>query len=67
MTKRECAIIMAYTGVATLCGENLKYFYEYVNEISNNKYGFDLGVAFHSEEIMSLSKKDFIELCSNAK
>ena len=33
MTKRECAVIMAFTGVCMLKGDDLKYFYEYVFEI----------------------------------
>ena len=33
MTNRECAIVMAYTGITMLSGDNLKYFYDYVSEI----------------------------------
>lgn len=65
MTKRECAIIMAYTGVCMLKGDNLKYFYEYVSEL--------MGKPMHTSEIgeqadiiKALAKDDFFELCATA-
>lgn len=67
MTIRECAIVMAYTGTTMLCGSKLHYFYDYVDEISNGKYGFDMGAGFYADKIKELSKKDFIELCKHAK
>lgn len=32
MTIRECAVVMAYTGVTMLAGDNLGEFYRYANE-----------------------------------
>ena len=65
MTKRECAIVMAYTGVCMLKGDNLKYFYEYVSEL--------MGKPMHTSEIgeqadiiKELAKDDFFELCATA-
>ena len=34
MTKHECTVVMAYTGIAMLQGEDLHYFYAYLSEIS---------------------------------
>ena len=34
MTKHECAVVMAYTGIAMLQSEDLHYFYAYLSEIS---------------------------------
>ena len=33
MTKREAAIVEAYTGICMLTGEDRKYAYEYASEI----------------------------------
>jgi hypothetical protein len=64
MTKHEAAVIMAYTGVCTLVGDDLEYFYKYVYGILGKpiwthefpKY-FDL--------IKEKSKPDFIKIVQN--
>ena len=33
MTKREAAVVMAFTGVALLVGDNFDYFHKYVEEL----------------------------------
>lgn len=66
MTKRELAIIMAYTDVVTLTGDDLKYFYEYVSEV--------VGRAVYTHEMPKIIdeyretviKNDFTEICKNA-
>ena len=63
MTKRECAIIMAYTGYCMLQDNDLNVFYEYLSE----KYGRPV----FTHELVSLdtqeiSKEDFIKLCESA-
>lgn len=65
MTKRECAIVTAYTDIAMLQGNDLKYLYEYLKEL------FGRPVYTHeffglADEIKRLSEKDFMDLCRNA-
>ena len=33
MTKREAAVVMAFTGVALLVGDDFAYFHKYVEEL----------------------------------
>ena len=33
MTKHECAVVMAYTGIAMLKGDDLFHFYDYLSGI----------------------------------
>ena len=67
MTKHECAIVMAYTGIAMLQGKDLDIFYRYAEE--------KLGHPVWTHEFVNLetigmleaaSKKDFMDLCKNA-
>lgn len=65
MTKRECAIVMAYTGVCMLTGENIGIFYKYVEEkIGRPVFTHELFAL--EQEIKSASEDDFIALCKNA-
>jgi hypothetical protein len=65
MTKRECAIIMAYTGVCMCAGDELNYFYKYVAELMERPvYTHELPEL--SNEIKERSKNDFLEICKNA-
>lgn len=66
MTKQECAIVMAYTDIAMLKGNDLKYLYDYLSGI--------IGRPVYSHEIPAVCmqfheqiKEDFIALCRNAK
>ena len=65
MTKREAAIIMAYTGVVTLQGENLDEYRKYVSEIMGRPV-FTHEIPSLSEELREKSKPDFIRLCESA-
>lgn len=66
MTKHELAVIMAYTDIVTLTGDDLKYFYDYMSEIA--------GRAVYTHEFSEIVdkyrktviKNDFINLCENA-
>lgn len=66
MTKRECAIITAYTDIAMLKGNDLKYLYDYLSGI--------IGRAVYTHEIPAVIEKykntiiknDFLALCRNA-
>lgn len=65
MTKRECAVITAYTDISILKGDDLKYLYDYLS-------GF-IGRRIYTHEIPAVAaayrkqiKGDFIDLCRNA-
>lgn len=65
MTKRECAIVMAYTGVCMLAGDNLGVYYKYVEEkIGRPVYTHEMYEL--ADEIKEKSKDDFLELCRTA-
>lgn len=66
MTKRECAIVMAYTGTCMLTGYELQYFYQYIEKIMGRPiYTHEL-LKFE-KEIQQRSYNDFINLCRNAE
>ena len=68
MTKQECAIVMAYTGVCMLSGENFKIFHKYVEDIMGRPvYSHEMGKDRVADEIRERSKKDFLKLCAEAK
>lgn len=62
MTKRECAIVMAYTGVCMLTGDNLGTYYKYLEEkMGRAVYTHEMYEL--ADEIKEKSKDDFLELC----
>lgn len=66
MTKRECAIIMAYTGIVTLPGDFNPY-YKYIAEICGRDiYTHHLLDKSVINEIKEKSKADFLKLCETA-
>lgn len=65
MTKHECAVIMAFTGVAMLKGNDLDIFYEYIAKILGRPV-YTHEMAMLSEEIKEASRNDFVQLCRNA-
>lgn len=66
MTKHECAVVMAYTGIAMLKGDDLFHFYDYLSDI--------IGRPVYTHEIPSVVdyyrdskiKDDFLALCKEA-
>ena len=65
MTKGECAIVMAYTGIAMLTGDDIDIFYRYIDSL------FGRPVYTHEligleREIKARSKEDFLKLCKYA-
>lgn len=65
MTKRECAIVMAFTGTAMLKGDDLDVFYQYLSEIMGRPvYTHEIGIL--ADEIKESARADFIQLCSEA-
>ncbi len=68
MTKQECAIIMAHTGICMLTGNNLNIFHKYVEDIMQRPvYTHEFGIPSVVEEIKERSKADFLKLCAEAK
>lgn len=67
MTKRECAIVMAYTGFAMLQGDDIDIFYKYCEELLGSPvFTHELTKESVQNEIMVKAKADFVELCRNA-
>jgi HEPN domain-containing protein len=65
MTKRECAIVMAYTGVCMLAGENFSIFLNYVEEkLGRTVYTHELPEL--ADEIKEKTERDFLKLCKTA-
>lgn len=64
MTQREKAIVEAFTGVAMLTGEDVTYFYEYVQEIMGRPvYTHEFADAKVMGEIKEKSRHDFVMIC----
>lgn len=67
MTKRECAVIMAYTGIVTLPGDFNPY-YDYIAEnCGRDIYTHHLLDINVINEIKEKSKADFLKLCETAE
>lgn len=65
MTKQECAVIMAYTGICMLQGDDLTYYYNYVSEllgIDASAYDF----VKYEKQIKYKAENDFKNLCFTA-
>ncbi len=67
MTKQECAIIMAHTGICMLTGDDFGIFHEYIEKIMGRPvYTHELGIEEISEQIKEKSLNDFLKLCEEA-
>lgn len=67
MTKRECAIVSAFTGVCMLQGEDFDIFRKYVEELVEEPvYTHELANAEFCEYIKKTAEPDFIRLCMTA-
>lgn len=65
VTKHECAVVTAYTEISMLCGDDLKYLYDYLS-------GF-IGRRVYTHEIPAVCMKfreqireDFLAICRDA-
>lgn len=68
MTKKEAAIIMAYTGVTTLSGEDFRIFHEYAEKMLGRPvFSHEFGNVAIAEQLKAAAAKDFMELCTNMK
>ena len=65
MTKQECAIVEAYTGVCMLTGDDRYIFYKYIAEIMGRPV-FTHEIPLLAEEIKEKAKPDFVRLCKEA-
>lgn len=67
MTKQECAIIMAHTGICMLTGEEFNEFHKYVEYIMGRPvWTHELANEEVKNEIIENSKDDFMNLCKEA-
>lgn len=67
MTKQECAVVMAYTGIVMLTGDNLRIYYKYLNDIMGRPvYTHELAFKEIKEKIKEKSTDDFLKLCREA-
>lgn len=67
MTKKECAIVMAYTGITMLSGEDFKIYHKYIEDIMGRPvWTHELASESVVEEIKEKSKFDFLKLCDKA-
>lgn len=65
MTKHECAVVTAYTDIAMLKGEDLKYLYDYLSGfIDRPVYTHEIPAvaAAYREQI----REDFLAICRDA-
>ena len=65
MTKRECVIVTAYTGIAMVKGHDLYLFYQYLAELFDRPV-YTHEIPFLAEEIKRRSMPDFLALCREA-
>ena len=65
MTKQECAIVMAHTGVCMLQENDFNIFHKYVEKILGRPVWIHEFPAFE-HEIKEKSTEDFIRLCEEA-
>ncbi len=67
MTKQECAIIMAHTGICMLTGEDFSIFHEYIEKLMGRPvFTHELGNEEIFEAIKEKSLNDFLKLCEEA-
>ena len=67
MTKRECAIVEAYTGYVMLIGEDTSEFYKYIAEKMHRPvYTHEMASKEIQKQIKMVSREDFIDLCRSA-
>lgn len=67
MTKHECAIVMAHTGICMLTGDDFGIYHKYIEKIMGRPvWTHELAIPEIAEEITEKSLNDFLELCKNA-
>lgn len=67
MKNREKAIIMAYTGVCMLSGDEFQHFHKYVEEIMGRPvFTHELADKAICDKIKEKAKPDFLKLCAES-
>lgn len=68
MTKKECAIVMAYTGITMLSGEDFRIYHRYIEDIMGRPvWTHELANESVVKEIKEKSRYDFLKLCESVK
>jgi hypothetical protein len=68
MTKKECAIVMAYTGITMLSGEDFRIYHRYIEDIMGRPvWTHELANEAVVKEIKEKSRYDFLKLCESVK
>ena len=65
MTKQECAIVMAFTGMVMLNGDDFDIFHKYVEKIMGRPVWIH-ELPMLEEKIKEKAEPDFIRLCEEA-
>lgn len=66
MTKHECAVVMAYTGVCMLSGDDFSIFHKYVEDLMGRPvYTHEFPALM--DEIKNRARSEFLRLCREAK
>ncbi len=65
MTKHECAVVMAHTGVCMLQGEDFGIFHKYITDIMGRPV-FTHEIPRLAQIIKERSREDFIRICKEA-
>lgn len=66
LTKRDCAVITAYTDIVMLKGNDLKYLYDYLSGLAGRPV-FTHEIPAVADAYREQIREDFIDLCRNAK
>lgn len=61
MTKREAAVVMAFTGVSLLVGDNFHYFHKYVEDLMGRPV-WTHEFAFLADEIKRRATPDMMTI-----
>lgn len=68
MTKKECAIVMAYTGITMLSGEDFGIYHRYIEDIMGRPvWTHELANESTVKEIKEKSRYDFLKVCESVK
>lgn len=68
MTKEECTIITAFTGVSMLQGKDINMLYEYAEErLGYPVMTHDMASEKFWKDLKHEAENDFFDLCMNAR
>lgn len=68
MTNKEKAIVMAYTGVCMLSGDEFQYFHKYIEELMGRPvFTHELADGAICDKIKKKAQPDFLKLCQETE